>query len=399
MIEAIERTTYGRLPDALRGRVRFMRVHLLTAVALLLVSTVAWPLGAVRQTAQAPIVSTSFIYDRGPYPQVHASTVVETTSGQLLAAWFGGTEEGHPDVSIWVARHENGRLNGRWSPAVKVADGVQDPAKRHPTWNPVLFQPRDGPLMLFYKVGPSPREWWGMVMSSSDDGRTWSAPRRLPEGILGPIKNKPVQLADGTIVAGSSTEAVDTDAWRVHVERSRDLGKTWERVGPLGDGGFNAIQPGILRHADGRLQLLCRSKEMHVPTSWSSDGGRSWTPLAASGLYAVNSGGDALTLQDGRHVLVYNPRDQPGGAPANYRPDTLTGIADAPSGPRARWPLVVSVSRDGVAWKQALTLEDAPLRHGYAYPAVIQTRDGRIHITYTFDRQKIKHVVIDPARL
>ena len=57
------------------------------------------------------------------------------------------------------------------------------------------------------------------------------------------------------------------------------------------------------------------------------------------------------------------------------------------------------MSRDGVALKQALTLDDAPIRHGYAYPAVIQTRDGRIHVTYTFDRRMIKHVVIDPARL
>jgi predicted neuraminidase len=371
-----------------------MRLRLLPAVALLLVSTVSWPLGAARQTAQPAIVSTEFIYERGPYPQVHASTLVETTSGQLIAAWFGGTEEGDPDVSIWVARHEK----GGWSPGVKVADGVQDATKRHPTWNPVLFQPRGGPLMLFYKVGPSPREWWGMVITSSDDGRTWSDPRRLPEGILGPIKNKPVQLADGTIVAGSSTEAVDTDAWRVHVERSTDLGKTWVRVA-VGDGGFNAIQPDILRHADGRLQLLCRSKEMEVPTSWSSDGGRTWSALAKSGLYAVNSGSDAVTLQDGRHVLVYNYRDRPGGSPGNYRPELLTRITNPPTGPRARWPLVVSVSRDGVAWKQALTLEDAPLRHGYAYPAVIQTRDGRIHVTYTFDRRMIKHVVIDPARL
>ncbi len=294
-----------------------MRVHLLSAVALLLVAAVSWPLDAARQAAQPAIVSTEFIYERGPYPQVHASTLVETTSGQLLAAWFGGTEEGHPDVSIWVARHED----GRWSPSVKVADGVQNATTRHPTWNPVLFQPRGGPLMLFYKVGPSPREWWGMLMTSTDDGRTWSEPRRLPEGILGPIKNKPVQLADGTILAGSSTEAVAADAWRVHVERTRDLGKTWERVGPLGDGGFNAIQPGILQHPDGRLQLLCRSREMHVPTSWSSDGGRTWTPLAASGLYAVNSGSDALTLKDGRHVLVYNFRDRPGGAPPNYEPE------------------------------------------------------------------------------
>jgi predicted neuraminidase len=206
-----------------------------------------------------------------------------------------------------------------------------------------------------------------------------------------------VQLADGTIVSGSSTEAVDTDAWRVHVERSPDQGRTWERVA-IANGEFNAIEPGIL-HADGRLQLLCRSKEMHVPTTWSSDGGRTWSPLAKSGLYAVNSGGDALTLKDGRHLLVYNYRDRPGGVPANYRPDLLVGIKGAPSGERARWPLVIAVSRDGVTWSTAVTLEDAPVRHGYAYPAIIQARDGRIHVAYTFNREKIKHVVLDPAAL
>ena len=279
-----------------------------------------------------------------------------------------------------------------------MADGVQDAAKRYPTWNPVLFQPKQGPLLLFYKVGPSPREWWGMVMTSADDGRTWSAPRRLPDGILGPIKNKPVQLADGTIVAGSSTEAADSDAWRVHVEISRDAGGTWEKVA-VAPGGFNAIQPGILQHADGKLQLLCRSKEMQVPTTWSSDGGRTWSPLAKSDLFAVNSGLDAVTLNDGRHLLVYNYRDRPGGVPDNYRPDTLVGIKDAPSGQRARWPLVVSVSRDGVAWTRALTLESEPITHGYAYPAIVQTRDGKVHVTYTFNREKIKHVVIDPAGL
>jgi predicted neuraminidase len=148
----------------------------------------------------------------------------------------------------------------------------------------------------------------------------------------------------------------------------------------------------LLRHSS------C-SKEMHVPTTWSADGGRTWTPLAESGLYAVNSGSDAVTLKDGRHLLVYNYRDKPNGIPENYRADMLVGMANAPSGPRARWPLVVAVSTDGKTWTRVLTLDDAPLRHGYAYPAVIQTRDGRVHVTYTWNREKIKHVVIEPAEL
>ena len=141
------------------------------------------------------IVLSEFIFDQAPFPSCHASTIVETKHG-LVAAWFGGTRERAPDVGIWVSRHDG----KQWSPPVEVANGIQEKGERLPTWNPVLFQPREGPLMLFYKVGPSPSTWWGMAMSSSDDGATWSAPQKLPDGILGPIKDKPVQLADGTMV-------------------------------------------------------------------------------------------------------------------------------------------------------------------------------------------------------
>src|SRR3954471_9075089 len=155
-------------------------------------------LGFVTRADAQAIVLQEFIYETGPYPSVHASTIVETPMHELVAAWFGGTRERAPDVGIWVSRHEK----AGWTPSVEVANGVQPDGTRYPTWNPVLFQPRGAPLMLFYKVGPSPEEWWGEVRTSVDGGRTWSEARRLPDGILGPIKNKPVQLADGTIVAG-----------------------------------------------------------------------------------------------------------------------------------------------------------------------------------------------------
>ena len=88
-----------------------------------------------------------------------------------------------------------------------MATGIQPEGPRQPTWNPVLFQPPSGPLLLFYKVGPSARaSWWGMVIRSADAGKTWSQAQRLPDGILGPIKNKPVVLPDGSWLSGSSTE-------------------------------------------------------------------------------------------------------------------------------------------------------------------------------------------------
>src|SRR5204863_528773 len=111
-------------------------------------------------------------------------------------------------------------------PPVEVANGVQSPELRYPTWNPVLFQPRgghpplgplrkgEGDLMLFYKVGPAPSQWWGMVTTSADGGKSWAQPRKLGDRLIGPVKDKPLELTDGTILAGSSTE---DGGWKVHV--------------------------------------------------------------------------------------------------------------------------------------------------------------------------------------
>lgn len=334
--------------------------------------------GVAIAAGVSPIVASEFIYDHGSYPQCHASTIVETSQGTLVAAWFGGTHEKHPDVCIYVAR----QVGGSWTSGAMAADGVQPDGRRFPTWNPVLFQAKGGPLFLFYKVGPSPDTWWGMEKISTDDGRTWSEARRLPDGILGPIKNKPVQLADGTIVSGSSTESVE-QGWRVHLERSQDLGRSWQKIGPLEeDGKLNAIQPSLLMHGADRLQLLCRTKEGVIATSWSQDAGHHWTSLAPTELPNPNSGIDAVTLADGRQLLVYNA--------------SHVGVGGH-SGPR--YPLNLAISNDGRRWRSVLTLESEPMPDGYAYPAVIQSRDGLVHITYTWNRRKIKHVVLDPAKL
>lgn len=318
---------------------------------------------------QPGLISSGFIYEEAPFPSCHASTIVEV-EGAMVAAWFGGTDERDPDVGIWTSRLEN----GKWSAPVEVANGVVGPAERYPTWNPVLFQPHEGPLLLFYKVGPTPRDWWGMRMSSEDGGRTWSKPERLPDGILGPIKNKPVMLASGDILAGSSTEH---EGWRVHFERSTDNGATWESTGMVNDAAvIQAIQPSILLHRDGRLQAVGRTRRSGIFQIWSDDQGRTWGEMTSLGLPNPSAGTDAVTLADGRHLLVYNH----------------TGQYDD------RGLLNVALSDDGQAWQAALVLENSPGEE-FSYPAVIQTADGLVQVTYTWHRTRITHAVIDPAKL
>ena len=326
--------------------------------------------GLAAQSAEPSVVE--FVFESAPFASAHASTIVETASG-LVAAWFGGTREGARDVGIWLSRH----IDGKWSPPVEVATGLQQDGTRFPTWNPVLFEIRTGELALFYKVGPNPREWWGMARTSIDGGRRWSEARRLPDGILGPIKNKPVRLMDGTIIAPSSTETPHTPStWRVHFERSDDGGATWSVTRPpaSADGTpLDAIQPSILTHADGRLQALGRTRSGRLFETWSADRGQTWTPVTLTELPNPSAGTDAVTLRDGRHLLVYNHT------------------------PKGRTPLNVAISRDGRTWEGAHVLESEPGE--YSYPAIIQSADGLVHITYTWRRERIRHVVIDPAKL
>ncbi len=319
-------------------------------------------------TGQA-VVRAELIFplDNRPTPGCHASTVVQARDGRLLAAWFAGTDEGEDDVGIWVSRLEN----GQWSRPVEVANGVMSPQKRYPCWNPVLFQPREGPLVLFLKVGPTPAGWWGEMMVSEDGGRTWKDRRRLPPHVMGPIKNKPVQLEDGRVLCPSSSEHA---GWRAHLEVTRDF-RDWEATGPLNDPAkIGVIQPTILTYPDRRLQMLCRTRgKGFIAQSWSQDAGRTWDEMTLTSLPNPNSGIDAVTLRDGRQLLVFN------------------------NTPKGRTPLNVALSSDAEEWKVVLTLEDQPGE--YSYPAVIQASDGRMHITYTYLRQSIKHVVLDPAKL
>ncbi len=341
--------------------------------ALVALTTIAVQAG-YPQTGPTTIVQSEYIFERAPFASAHASTIVETPEG-LVAAWFGGTKERNPDVGIWVSRREA----GGWSTPVEVANGVQPNGTRQPSWNPVLFLPFNGPLVLFYKVGPSPSEWWGLARTSNDAGHTWSDAIPLPPGVLGPIRAKPVELTGGEMLAGSSTE---DKGWVTHMERfsgkwtAAGLAdpKSWEISSPLNDPAeFGAIQPTILMHSPTAWQILCRSRQGVVTDTRSDDGGKTWGHMHATSLANPSAGIDAVRLADGRFLLVYNPSRT------------------------ERDKLEIAVSEDGTTWRSAVVLEEPPGEH--SYPAMIQARDGRVHVTYTWKRERIKHVVIDPAAL
>ncbi len=325
------------------------------------------------------LVKEDFVFTKAKFPQCHASTICETPRG-LVSAFFGGTREKDKDVGIWVSYNDG----GGWSSPQEAANGIQHEGLRYPCWNPVLFQPPgDEPTMLFFKVGPNPADWWGEVMLSYDRGRSFRDRRRLPESIHGPVRSKPLLLPNGKLLCPSSTE--HGGDWRDHFEILSDfdkmeIGDSWKRIEQK-EQPFQVIQPSLLTHADGTIQALSRSKNEVIVESSSKDNGETWTSLKAMDLPNNNSGIEALTLADGRHLLLYN---HTGGA----RKD----------GWGKRNTLNLAISDDGKIWKAAAIVEFEE-KGEFSYPAMIQSKDGLVHMSYTWMRQRVKHVAIDPSKL
>jgi len=335
-----------------------MKIALLTGIINLLVFSVGVK-NPSPEKIKAQVLTSGFIYEKASFPQCHASTIVETNDG-LLAAWFGGTHEKHPDVCIYTSAFQD----GKWSSPELVADGIISDTLRYPCWNPVLFQRDNGNVILYYKVGPSPREWWGMYKISTDDGKSWSEGIQIPENCLGPIKNKPERLPDGTILYPASFET--SLKWNVYVETSDQDLNHWQKT-EIDNNGYNAIQPVILFYKRGKIQMLCRSQEKRIVETWSEDRGKTWTSLQATSLPNNNSGIDGVSLDNGIQLLVCNPVE------------------------KGRNKLAVLASVDGKNWKNLIVLEDQPDGE-FSYPAMIRGKDGTIHITYTYNREKIKYV-------
>jgi len=312
------------------------------------------------------IIKEEFIFTDRPFATCHASTLTQTSSGSILCAWFAGTEEGANDIAIWLSTLDQ----GPWSQPKKIAE-----AKNTPCWNPVLFTMPSKEVLLFYKVGRNPQEWSGVLKRSYDEGKHWSDAMSLPAGIIGPVKNKPLLLPNGTLLCGSSIES--WMRWGCWIDITSDQGNTWSKSTPINVDSqlYGIIQPTLFFGKDSTIKLLARSHQIgSICTAESQDQGKTWSAATPISLPNPNSAIDAVNSIDGRIILVYNHSS------------------------KDRYPLNIALSKDaGATWEMVVVLETSPGE--YSYPSIIQTTDQKIHITYTWNRQYIKHVILDPKLL
>lgn len=321
-----------------------------------------------------------FVIEKLPTDFCHASAILRLSAGKKLCCWFGGRKEGTADVAVWCSRYDN----GYWSGPCKLANGLEA------NWNPVLFAIKDK-IMLFFKEGQKISNWKTLFMESYDKGESWSEPTELvagdESGGRGPVRNKPILLTDGRIIAGGSTER---GLWKAFADYSDDGGRTWKKSADIGIKGLlykagektaesdiavsmqsfygrGVIQPALWESAPGKIHMLLRSSEGFIYRSDSDDNGMTWLAAYPTQMPNNNSGIDLVKAPfDGCLYLVCNP------VAANW------GM---------RSPLSLFKSSDnGCSWQKITDLEtDAG---EFSYPAIIADAEG-IDITYTWQRKNI----------
>lgn len=327
---------------------------------------------STKNEPKAINITQNYIAEKPVTAASHASTLVELENNTLLAAWFGGKYEGAKDVGIYISSYKE----QKWSVPKELIKPLIKDGDTLPCWNPVLFKSKSQNLYLFYKVGKNPREWFGAMIVSKDEGKTWSNSKYLPKGILGPIRNKPIETTPGVILCGSSTESVDDNKWRVFIETYTEGTDSWTIADINDKKNFDIIQPTFLVHSDNKIQILSRSRHNKLISSWSEDNGKTWQKTDSINVVNSNSGVDAVTLSDKSFLLVNNP--------LKMGKDWFNG----------RNVLDVEYSKDGVNWKKLFDLENQ--KEGeFSYPAIIQTSDKKVHILYTYNRKFIKHTAFD----
>ena len=305
------------------------------------------------------------------FPSCHCSVILELANGELLVGYYAGEGEARPDAA-WVLARRRVDADG-FDPLTIVAD-----TQGKPEGNGVLFQTQDGTVLVIYGTmhgkldgRPGPGVRWVTcdlrLKRSSDDGHTWSEVEMI-EPALGHVPRcKPIRLDNGEIILGTEYKDGYSRFWI-----SSDDGLTWQMTGPL-LGEMNQ-HPSLIQRNDGVLVAFLRpsGKNPNVLKSVSHDRGRTWTPAEVTPFACPFAALDTVRLTDGRVVMVWN------------------------NNPEARNPLTLAMSEDeGETWSYTRNLVTGEGR--FHYPAIIQTRDGLLHLTFTNNRKTIDHIALTPA--
>jgi predicted neuraminidase len=355
-----------------------------------------------------------------PCIQNHAANLMVLADGDLGCVWFGGTQEGVADISVWFSRLRRG--TSEWTEPVQLSD---DPTRSEQ--NPILFPAPDGRLWLLHTAQKSGNQDTAIVRCriSDDGGGTWGPAAALfdEQGVF--VRHPIVVLDNGDWLlpayhcrtkpgvkwVGDNDESV--------VRISSDQGKTWFEV-PVPES-MGCVHMSIVKGRRGLLGFFRSRWADSIYISRSNDNGRTWTKPIPTALPNNNSSIQATRLANGHIAIIYNDiragetterrvslydeiedEDAPDASAASPAPVAKTGRTAFWGTPRA--PMTVAISPDDGEtwpWKRNLEVGDgycmtnnsADRRNReYSYPTILQTADGAIHIAYTVWRQKIRYV-------
>lgn len=356
--------------------------------------------------------------------QNHAANLCVLPGGDLGCVWFGGTQEGMSDISVWFSRLPRGA--SRWQDPVRLSHD-RDRSEQ----NPILFVAPDGRLWLLFTAQRFGNQDTAVVRyrTSDDGGINWSEVGTLIDRPGTFVRQPPVIGDDGAwLLPVFYCRAAPGEKWDGShdvsaVMRSNDGGRSWdEQVVP---GSLGCVHMDILRLADRTLLALFRSRWAdHIHASRSDDDGRSWSAPVPTELPNNNSSIQAKVLANGDVALVFN---EASAAQATERRVSLYdeiddgGAATEPQGAvaaasdsrKAFWgapraPLSIALSRDGGrTWPHKRDLEvgdgfcmtnnsQEKRNRELSYPSLVEA-DGFIHVAFTYFRQRIKYVRLTEA--
>lgn len=374
--------------------------------------------GEIVRSADDPGLYETMI--PSPCVQNHAANLMPFANGDLGCVWFGGTQEGMADISIYFSRLAAGTQ--QWSPAQKLSEDAGRSEQ-----NPILFPTPEGPVWLIWTAQISGNQDTAFVRRriSSDNGHTWGPIETLfgLQAGRGTFIRQPIVVLDNgdwllPVFYCHTTPgrkwAGDDDVSAVKI--SSDRGRTWTDVEVPGSLGY--VHMNIEKLTDGSLLALFRSRWADsIYESRSCDHGRTWSAPVPTELPNNNASIQFTRLDNGHLALVFNNVNASAATDRraslydeieDEAPAPATAAPAAPQGRTAFWgtpraPMTIAISTDnGRTWRA----RDIEQGDGYcmtnnsrdrsnrelSYPSVKQTADGYLHVAYTHFRQAIKYV-------